>query len=72
MISIASKLCYRYTDVMALTGFGKSAAYEIMRQCRETYDGAIPMRPDAITAKSLMDYFKTTKEEYIRGLKAAE
>lgn len=68
-IEIAGQLCYRAKDIMALTGYGTSTAYQIMKQCKEEFGGAIPLRPDAIKAESLMRYFGTTQADYIKSLK---
>lgn len=71
-LEIATKLCYRAPDVMALTGYGRTKVYEIMAECRKSYGGAIPMLPDAIKPESLMAYFGTTMRDYISALKESE
>ena len=71
-LEIAKQLCYRAKDVSVLTGYSLTIAYEIMRTCREQYGGAIPLRPDAIKAESLMRYFGTTQRDYIVALGEAD
>ena len=60
---ILTKSCVRAEDIMAITGFSKSMAYKIMKECREEFKGTAGIRNDAILTKSLFDYLGTSLEE---------
>lgn len=48
--------CYSKKDIMELADVGSTAAFEIMRVCKEKFNGSIKDRPQVITARSYWAY----------------
>lgn len=64
--SLLTKPCLRAKDIELLTGYSKSACYQLMNDCRENFNGKAGIRTDAITTKSLCLALGTTLEEQMR------
>lgn len=54
--------CLKCKEVMELTGYKKTSAYNLMAVCRENYGGKAGVRTDAILTASLFKALGTTLE----------
>lgn len=63
---ILLKPCLRVKDIELLTGYSKSACYQLMSECRANYNGKAGIRTDAITTKSFCLALGTSVEEQMR------
>lgn len=66
---ILSKPVLRLTDIKKLTGYANTTAYQIMRECKEKYNGTVTTRNDAIKTESLFKFLGTSleRELYLLG-----
>lgn len=63
---------WKYTDIMNYAGVSKGKAYEIMKTCKNKYNGTITYEPKYVTCESVLNYFGTTREKEISLLDRKE
>lgn len=63
---ILLKPCIRVNDIETLTGYSRCKCYELMRICKNNFNGQAGIRTDAITPKSLCKALGTSIEEELR------
>ena len=63
---ILTRPCIRVDDVELLTGYSKRMCYNLMKVCREQFNGTAGIRTDAIKPESLCKALGTTIEEEMR------
>ena len=54
---------WKYTDIMNYASVSKGKAYEIMKICKNKYNGTITYEPKYVTCESVMKYFGTSREK---------
>ena len=68
ILEILVKPALTSKDIATVESIGQRQARNIMKQCRDKFDGSILYRPNAITADSYFRYCGTTREDYLKGI----
>ena len=69
---LLAKPTFNLQDVMKFTGFAKSKANTIMRECKEKLNGKVLFNEHAITRNSLLAWLGTSLETETYAIKQLE
>lgn len=69
---IAEKPVFGWKDISTLFGIGRTRAFELMRMCRSSHEGAVPYRPGAVNAQRFFEMMGIDRAEYIKSLGVGE